>query len=33
MRREAENISRRVEYLELMGKEGFEKEFLNAMSF
>mgnify|MGYP001064382021 CR=1 FL=1 len=33
MRREAENISKRVEYLELMGRGDFQEEFLRAMSF
>jgi len=33
MRREAENISKKVEYLELMGRKDFQEEFLSAMSF
>lgn len=33
IRREAENISKRVEYLELMGRVDFQEEFLNAMGF
>jgi len=33
MRREAENISKRVEYLELMGRGDFQEEFLSAISF
>jgi uncharacterized 2Fe-2S/4Fe-4S cluster protein (DUF4445 family) len=33
MRREAENIPRRVEYLELMARKDFQEEFLTAITF